>query len=78
MESNIGQAPTTFDNRLFQFCGAFDDELRQRINDSGDFSSLDTEEKFLLRLKDLTITKIYRSVHLMNLCRMTCNYVFIF
>ena len=36
-----------------------------------------TEEKFLLRLKDLTITKIYRSVHLMNLCRMTCNYVFI-
>ena len=27
MESNIGQAPTTFDNRLFQFCGAFDDEL---------------------------------------------------
>ena len=37
-----------------------------------------TEEILLLRLKDLTITKRYRSGHLMNLCRMTCNYVFFF
>ena len=42
MENNIGQAPTTFDNRLFQFCGAFDDELRQRINDSAVVTTLDT------------------------------------
>ena len=78
MESNIGQATTTLDTSLSQFCVAFNDELCQRINDSGDFSSLDTEDKFLLRLKDLSITKIYRSIHLMNLCRMTCLILFIF
>ena len=44
----------------------------------GFYSNLDTEEKFLLRLKDSTIIKIDRLVHLINLYQMTCNYVFIF
>ena len=44
----------------------------------GFYSNLDTEEKLLLRLKDSTIIKIDRLVHLINLYQMTCNYVFIF
>ena len=44
----------------------------------GFYSNLDTEEKFLLRLKDSTIIKIDRLVQLINLYQMTCNYVFIF
>ena len=44
----------------------------------GFYSNLDTEEKFLLRMKDSTIIKIDRLVHLINLYQMTCNYVFIF
>ena len=44
----------------------------------GFYSNLDTEEKFLLRLKESTIIRIDRLVHLINLYQMTCNYVFIF
>ena len=44
----------------------------------GFYSNLNTEEKFLLRLKDSTIIKIDKMVHLINLYQMTCNYVFIF
>ena len=78
MESNIVQDSTSPDNRLLLLCGAFDDELRQHINDSGDYSSLDTEENFLLQMKDLPIKKICRSAHLINPYRMIYIYVFMF
>ena len=78
MESNIDQDSTTLDNRLLQLRWAFDDELRQHINDTGDYSSLDTEEKFLFRMKDLTIKKICRSFYLMNPHWMIYLYVFMF
>ena len=78
MESNIDQDSTTLDNRLLQIRWAFDDELRQHINDTGDYSSLDTEEIFLLGMKNLTIKKICRSSYLMNPYRMIYIYVFMF
>ena len=68
--SYIGQTPTTPDNKLLQLRAACDDELRQRIFDSGDYSGLNTEEKFLSRMKDLAVIRIHKSVHLMNLYKM--------
>ena len=69
-QSYIGKTPTTPDNKLLQLCAACDDELRQRIYDSGDYAGLDTEIKFLARMKDLAVIRIHKSVHLMNLYRM--------
>ena len=43
--------------------------LKRGIYDSGDYSGLDTEEKFLTRTKDLAVIRIHKSVHLMNLHR---------
>ena len=68
--SYIGQTPTTPDNKLLQLRAACDDELRQRIFDSGDYSGLNTEEKFLSRMKELAVIRIHKSVHLMNLYKM--------
>ena len=45
--------------------------LKRGIYDSGDYSGLDTEEKFLTRTKDLAVIRIHKSVHLMNLYRMS-------
>ena len=69
--SYIGQASTTPENRVLQLRAACDEELRQRIYDSGDYSGLNTEDKFLARMKDLAVIRIHKSVHLMNLYRMT-------
>ena len=70
-QSYIGQAPSTPENKVLQLRAACDDDLRQRIYDSGDYSGLDTEEKFLARMKDLAVIRIHKSVHLMNLYRMS-------
>ena len=70
-QSYIGQTPTTPENKLLQLRAACDDDLRQRVYDSGDYAGLDTETKFLARMKDLAVIRIHKSVHLMNLYRMT-------
>ena len=70
-KSYIGQTPTTPENKLLQLRAACDDDLRQRVYDSGDYAGLDTESKFLARMKDLAVIRIHKSVHLMNLYRMT-------
>ena len=54
-QSYIGQAPTTSENKLLQLRAACDDELRQRIYDSGDYMGLNTESKFLERMKNLAL-----------------------
>ena len=69
-KSYIGQAPTTPDNKLLQLRAACDEELHKRVYDSGDYGGLDTEDKFLARMKELAVIKIHKSVHLMNLYRM--------
>ena len=68
--SYIGQTAATPENKLLQLRAACDEELRQRVYDSGNYSGLDTENKFLARMKELAVIKIHKSVHLMNLYRM--------
>ena len=68
--SYIGQVVTAPDGKLHQLRAACDEELRQRVYDSGDYGGLDTEDKFLARMKELAVIKIHKSVHLMNLYRM--------
>ena len=55
----MGQTSTTPDNKLRAAC---DDDFRKRIFDSGDYSGLDTGEKFLNRMKELAVTRIHKSV----------------
>ena len=69
--SYIGQAPTTPENKVLQLRAACNDDLHQHIYDSGDYAGLKTDDKFLARMKDLAVIRIHKSVHLMNLYRMT-------
>ena len=57
--SYMGQTPTTPDNKLRAAC---DDDFRQRIFDSGDYSSLDTGAKSLSRMKELAMIRIQKFV----------------
>ena len=68
--SYINQTPLTPDEKLQQLRAACDEELSQRVYDSGDYNALDTENQFLARMKELAVMKIHKSVHLNNLYRM--------
>ena len=68
--SYIGQTNTTPDSKLLQLRAACDEDLRQRVYDSGNYTGLDTENKLLDKMKELAVIKIHKSVHLMTLYRM--------
>ena len=57
--------------KLKQLQAACDDELKQRIFDSGNYSSLNTTILFLAKMKELAVITVHKSVHLMNLWRMS-------
>ena len=53
-----------------QLQAACDDALRQRVFDTGTYSSLTTETEFLKKMKELSVIVVHRSIHLMNLWKM--------
>ena len=68
--SYIGQTVCSPDRQLMQLRAACDEELRQRVYDTGDYGGLNTVATFLARMKELAVVKIHESVHLMNLYQM--------
>ena len=70
-ESYIQQTASTENQKLLQLRAACDDNLRKRVYDSGGYAQLDTTELLLARIKELAVAKVHRSVHLMNLYKMT-------
>ena len=68
--SYIGQTLTSPDSQLLQLRAACDEELRQRVYDTGDYGGLNTVDALLARMKELAVIKIHKSVHLMNLYQM--------
>ena len=64
----IGQSPNaTEETKLMQLQAACDDDLRQRVYDTGNFASLNTTVLFLAKMKELAVITVHKSVHLMNL-----------
>ena len=53
-----------------QLQAACDDDLRQRVYDTGNTASLNTTVLFLAKMKELAVITVHKSVHLMNLWRM--------
>ena len=47
-------------SKLLQLRAVCDDDLRERIFNSRDYSGLNTEEKFLSRMKDLAVIRIHK------------------
>ena len=68
--SYIGQTSTNPGNQLLQLRAACDEELRQRVYDTGDYDRLNTVDMLLARMKELAVVKVHESVHLMHLYQM--------
>ena len=67
----IGQSPNAEEaTKLMQLQAACDDDLRQRVYDTGNFATLNTTALFLAKMKELAVITVHKSVHLMNLWRM--------
>ena len=53
--------------KLLQLQAACDNALRQRVFDTGTYSSLTTEDLFLKKMKELAVIVMHKSIHLRNL-----------
>ena len=71
-DNYIGQQPNASEStKLLQLQDACNEELRQRVFDSGTYSTLNTVDLFLAKMKKLAVITVHKSVHLMNLWRMS-------
>ena len=64
------QAPVSESVKLMQLQAACDQSLRQRVFDTGTYSSLTTADLFLKKMKELSVIVVHKSIHLMNLWKM--------
>ena len=69
-DNYIKQSVVSESVKLMQLQAACDDALRQRVFDTGTYSSLTTETEFLKKMKELSVIVVHRSIHLMNLWKM--------
>ena len=70
-ENYIGQSLVSDTTKLSQLQAACSDTLRQRVFDTGLYTTLDSCDKFLTKMEELAVIKVHKSVHLRNLWRMT-------
>ena len=69
-ENYIKQSAISPEVKLMQLQAACDDQLRQRVFDTGVYSSLNTAELFLEKMKELAVIVVHKAIHLMNLWKM--------
>ena len=69
-ENYIKQSVVSPDVQLMQLQAACDESLRQRVFDTGMYAALDTAELFLVKMKELAVIVVHKSIHLMNLWKM--------
>ena len=57
--------------QLMQLQAACDGPLQQRIFDTGTYEALTSAELFLAKMKELAVIVVHKSIHLMNLWKMS-------
>ena len=67
----INQTHASDTVKLTQLQAACSEPLRQRVFDTGLYSTLSTPELFLAKMEELAVVKVHKSVHLRNLWRMS-------
>ena len=70
-DNYIKQTPVSPAVQLMQLQAACDGSLQQRIFDTGTYPSLSTADLFLAKMKELAVIVVHRSIHLMNLWKMS-------
>ena len=69
-DNYINQSVVSDSVKLMQLQAACEDSLRQRVFDTGTYSSLTTEDLFMKKMKELSVILVHKSIYLMNLWKM--------
>ena len=69
-DNYISQCQVSSSVQLMQLQAACDDQLRQRVFDTGQYSSLTTTNSFLTKMKELAVVVVHKAIHLRNLWKM--------
>ena len=69
-DNYISQMPVSPTVQLMQLQAACDDQLRQRVYDTGVYAALTTTALFLTKMKELAVIVVHKSIHLRNLWKM--------
>ena len=69
-DNYISQTQVSPSVQLMQLQAACDDQLRQRVFDTGQYSALTDTASFLMKMKELAVIVVHKSIHLRNLWQM--------
>ena len=70
-DAYIAQTVASEDQKMEQLQAACDVKLLQCLYDSGTIDFLDTTQKMITKMKELSVISIHESIHMMNLMKMT-------
>ena len=70
-DAYISQINAPSSTQLMQLQAACDTDLKQRVFDTGTYTSLTSTTLFLTKMKELAVITVHKSVHLMNLWKMS-------
>ena len=70
-DAYIDQTPASEDQELQQLRAACDKDLLQRVYDCGNFAALNTVDLLIVKMKELAVVKIHKTVHMVQLWKMT-------
>ena len=70
-EAYIAQTNASTVQKVQQLRAACEKELLQRVYDCGTFSSLDTVELLLSKMKELAVVTVHKTIHMVHLWKMT-------
>jgi hypothetical protein len=69
-DAYIAQTPASPEQRVQQLRAACDKDLLQRVYDCGNFNALDTVDLLLTKMKELSVVKIHKTIHMVQLWKM--------
>ena len=67
----IAQTPASETQQVEQLRAACDTGLLQRVYDCGNFNSLNTVKLLLAKMKELSVIKIHKTIHMVHMWKMT-------
>ena len=70
-DAYIAQTPASDDQKVQQLRAACTKDLLQRVYDCGNFAQLNTVNLFIEKMKELSVVKVHKTIHMVQLWKMT-------
>ena len=69
-DAYIDQTPASDEQKVQQLRAACDKDLLQRLYDCGSFASLTTVQLLLVKMKELAVNSVHKTIHMVHLWKM--------